>query len=75
MLNCRECGARPFTFTPHPIGGKELYVEKMGGRAARLRIGRGAIIGARTIVTSDVPAFSVVVGNPMRIVRTLEDEQ
>ena len=60
---------------PHPIGGKELYVEKMGGRAVRLRIGRDAIIDARAIVTSDVPAFSVVVGNPMRIVRTLEDEQ
>jgi acetyltransferase-like isoleucine patch superfamily enzyme len=40
-----------------------------------VRIGRGAIIGAGTIVTSDVPAFSVAVGNPMRIVRTLEDEQ
>jgi len=32
------------------------------------RIGKGAIIGAGTIVTGDVPAYAVVVGNPMRII-------
>lgn len=33
------------------------------------RIGRGAIIGAATVVISDVPDFAVVVGNPGRVVR------
>jgi acetyltransferase-like isoleucine patch superfamily enzyme len=42
----------------------------MGG----VHIGRGAIIGAGTMVTKDVPAFTLVVGNPMRIVRTLSEE-
>lgn len=37
-----------------------------------VRIGRGAIVGAGTIVTKDVPAFSLAVGNPMRIVRSLD---
>ena len=37
-------------------------------------IGRGAIIGAGTMVTKDVPPFTIVVGNPMRIVRKLDDE-
>lgn len=36
-----------------------------------VRIGRGAIVGAGTMVTKDVPPFTVVVGNPMRIVRGL----
>ena len=39
-----------------------------------VHIGRGAVIGAGTMVTKDVPAFSVAVGNPMRIVRSLESD-
>jgi acetyltransferase-like isoleucine patch superfamily enzyme len=34
-----------------------------------VRIGKGAIIGANTIVTSDIPPFAVVVGNPARIIK------
>lgn len=32
-------------------------------------IGKGAIIGACTVVTSDVPEWAVVVGNPARIIK------
>ena len=35
-------------------------------------IGRGSIIGAKTIVDQDVPPYSVVVGNPARVVKQLE---
>lgn len=37
-------------------------------------VGDGAIIGARSVVFEDVPAYSVAVGNPARIVRRLEPE-
>lgn len=32
-------------------------------------IGRGAIVGAGAIVTKDVPPYSIVAGNPARIIR------
>jgi acetyltransferase-like isoleucine patch superfamily enzyme len=35
-------------------------------------IGRGAIVAAGAVVTSDVPDFSVVAGNPAKVVKTLQ---
>lgn len=40
-----------------------------------VRIGRNAVIGARTVVTSDVPDFCVVAGNPARVVRRWEGDR
>ena len=37
-------------------------------------IGEGAVIGARSVVTKDVPPYCVVAGNPARVVRTLTKE-
>jgi acetyltransferase-like isoleucine patch superfamily enzyme len=34
-------------------------------------IGEGAIVGARSVVTQDVPPYTVVAGNPARVVRQL----
>lgn len=34
-------------------------------------IGEGAVVAARSVVTKDVPPYSLVAGNPARIVRTL----
>jgi acetyltransferase-like isoleucine patch superfamily enzyme len=38
-------------------------------------IGEGSIVGARSVVTSDVPPFTIVAGNPARIVRPLTPEE
>lgn len=42
-------------------------VLKQGTPDKPLRIGRGAVIGMGTVVTKDVPAGAVVVGNPARV--------
>ena len=40
-----------------------------------VHIGEGAIIAANAVVTKDVPAFSIVAGNPARIVKTNIDQE
>jgi len=37
-----------------------------------VKIGRGSIVGMRAVVTKDVPKFSIVVGNPAKVVKSLE---
>lgn len=40
----------------------------------RINIGEGAIIGAGTVITKDVPPYSVIVGNPGRIIRKIKTD-
>jgi acetyltransferase-like isoleucine patch superfamily enzyme len=35
-----------------------------------VKIGHGCIIGANTLITKNIPPFSMVVGNPARIIKT-----
>jgi len=50
----------------------------IGFNAAILKgvtIGKGAIVGASSVVTHDVPPYAVVVGNPARVVKKLRDQE
>jgi UDP-2-acetamido-3-amino-2,3-dideoxy-glucuronate N-acetyltransferase len=39
-----------------------------------VEIGEGAIVGAGSVVTKDVPAGSIVAGNPARVLRQVADQ-
>jgi bll6008 protein len=38
-------------------------------------IGKGSIVGCRTVVTKDVPPYSIVAGNPGRIVKRIDCDE
>jgi acetyltransferase-like isoleucine patch superfamily enzyme len=37
-------------------------------------VGEGSVVGARSVVTADVPPYTLVAGNPARVIRTLAPE-
>jgi galactoside O-acetyltransferase len=37
-------------------------------------IGEGAIVGARSVVTKDVPPWTIAAGNPARVVKEIPFE-
>ena len=38
-----------------------------------VRIGQGSVVGAGAVVTKDLPAYSLAVGTPARVIRSLAD--
>ena len=59
-------GARPITIEDNVwLGGGVIVLPGV-------TIGRDAVVGAGAVVTRDVPRRTVVVGNPARVIRTLD---
>ena len=68
-------------FSQHKLEG--LALTKIGndvwiGRSAivlsGVNIGNGAVIGAGSVVTKDVPDYAIVAGNPAKLIRYRFDE-
>ena len=53
----------------HPTIGNNVFIGSGAKILGNITIGNNVKIGANAVVSRDVPPFSVVVGNPMRIIQ------
>lgn len=58
-----------FTGLPDTVIGHDVWIGHGALILPGVRIGSGAIIGAGAVVTRDVPPYSIVAGNPARLIR------
>lgn len=64
---------------PHDLNAAPIIIEDdvwIGHNTTILKgvtIGKGAIIGSNSVVTKDIEPFSVYVGNPIRLIKKLEN--
>lgn len=64
----------PFPFKGDTVVGSDVWFGYESLVMPGVKIGHGAIIGARAVVSRDVPAYGVVVGNPARLVKRRFDD-
>ena len=59
----------------HCIQKARLLLKIMSGSENMLQvtIGQGSIVAAHAVVTKDVPPYSVVGGNPAKVIKCLND--
>lgn len=54
---------------PAPVIGNDVWIGKDAVIKRGITIGDGAVIGARSVVTKDVPPFAVVGGSPAKFIK------
>jgi virginiamycin A acetyltransferase len=55
--------------------GDDVWLGQDAVVLSGVRIGHGAIVGTKAVVTKDVPPYAIVAGNPARVVKMRFDNQ
>ncbi|MEA3104248.1 putative colanic acid biosynthesis acetyltransferase [Caballeronia mineralivorans] len=63
-----EDPSMPLIFSPITIGAQS-WVAAGCFIGPGITVGEGAVVGAHSVVTKDVPAWTVVAGNPARVIK------
>lgn len=58
-----------FAFSPPIVVGNDVWIGQGAYIRGGVTLGDGCIVGARAVITADVPPYAVVVGNPGRVVK------
>ena len=56
------------------VVGNDVWIGYEAMLMPGVRVGDGAIVAARSVVSAAVPAYAIVAGNPARVVRMRYDE-
>lgn len=59
----------------YTVIGHEAYIGAGSFVKRGVRIGDGAVIGARSVVTRDIPPYTIAVGSPAKVVRARFDDK
>lgn len=70
---CMPPSKRPVTSKGPVIIGKNVWIGDKATILPGVTIGDGVVVAANAVVTKDVPAYSVVGGNPARILKTFHE--
>jgi len=57
------------------IIGNDVWIGRGVVILSGVKIGNGAVIGTQSVVTRDVPAYTIVAGNPAKIIRQRFDQE
>lgn len=60
---------RPLYSKGEIIIEENVWIGEMVSVLGNVRIGRGAVIGAGSVVTKDVPSFGLAVGSPAKVIK------
>jgi acetyltransferase-like isoleucine patch superfamily enzyme len=60
-------------FSKGPVRiGKRVWIGENACILPGVSIGDGAVIGAGSVVTKDIPPNSIAAGNPAKVIRTID---
>lgn len=74
-LNQKSPSLKKLPFKGDTILGNDVWVGQNVTFLPGVKIGDGVIIGANSVVASDIPPYSIAVGNPCKVIKKRFDDE